>query len=527
MTPFLRLGRALFRRWGAALIILRRATPQSRSDIRMESRLTHAGERTGCSKIPFVVAAEVTRLKSNRVRLRMPEPPHVGCHLLAGKPAGGIFSLFMLALAIPAFADDWPQWFGPQRDSEWRESGILKKFPATGLKVRWRTPIGPGYTGPAVANGRVFVMDRQLADGAKNPENPFKQGLIPGNERVICLDERNGKILWKHEYDCGYTVSYAKGPRATPTVDGDRVYTLGAEGNLYCLNVQNGDVIWSRDFKKDYGAKTPTWGFAAHPLVDGERLICTVGGDGSAVVAFDKRTGKEIWRALTTKNIAYCPPVIYRAGGTRQLIIWHISAIESLNPDSGEVYWTHPWAVRGGGAIAMPRKFGNNLFLSTFFNGSLMLGLDPDKPGVSELWRSPKVSEKDTVHLHALSGTPWLEAGHIYGVCNYGQFRCLRMSDGKRVWESLEPLGLDRPRRNATAFIIKHENRFFIVNDGGALVIARLSPAGFEEIDRTRLIEPTDKDANRPIVWSHPAFANRSVYARNDREIICASLAAE
>ena len=195
-------------------------------------------------------------------------------------------------VAANATADDWPQWLGPQRDGVWRETGIVEKLPTNGLKFRWRIPIGGGYTGPAVANGRVYVMDRQLGKDAKSPPNAFTRGEIPGTERVLCLNEADGKILWRHEYDCPYTVSYAAGPRATPTVHGDKAYTLGAEGNLLCFDSEKGAVVWSHDFKKDFGIKTPMWGFAGHPLVDGKKLICLAGGDGSVAVAFDKDTGK-------------------------------------------------------------------------------------------------------------------------------------------------------------------------------------------------------------------------------------------
>lgn len=431
------------------------------------------------------------------------------------------------SLAGFGFADDWPQWLGPRRDSHWRETGILESFPQNGLKVRWRAPIDPGYSGPAVANGRVYVLDRQLAPGASNPGDPFKRGSIPGTERVLCLDEASGKILWTHQYDCAYTVSYAKGPRTTAAVVEGRVYTLGAEGHLHGLDAVNGKVLWRRDFNREFGAKTPTWGFAAHPLVDGNKVITLVGGAGSAVVAFDTQSGQELWRALDTKEIGYCPPVIHEAGGVRQLIVWHIDSVNGLNPETGEVYWTVPWTVRGGGAIAMPRRADDLLFLSTFFNGSLMLRLNRERPTAEILWQSPKITIRDTVHLHALNGTPWIEDGYIYGVCNYGQFRCLRAKDGERQWESLLPLALDQPRRNATGFIVKHADRYFLCTDGGDLVIADLSPRGYRELDRTKLIEPTDRDANRPIVWSHPAFANRSVYARNDKEIVCVSLAVD
>jgi len=229
----------------------------------------------------------------------------------------------MLLSASVLQADDWPQWLGLQRDGVWRETGIIEKFPTNGLKFRWRTPIGGGYSGPAVTKGRVYLMDRQLANGATNPTNAFARGTIPGGERVVCLKEADGKTLWLHEYDCPYTVSYASGPRVTPTVHDGKVYTLGSEGNLLCLDAEKGSVLWSRDFRKEFDIKTPTWGFTGHPLVDGNKVICLAGGDGSVAVAFDKDTGKELWRALSAKEPGYCPPMIYEAGGKRQLIVWH------------------------------------------------------------------------------------------------------------------------------------------------------------------------------------------------------------
>jgi len=436
-------------------------------------------------------------------------------------------ALALLLVTVVLQADDWPQWLGPNRDAEWRESGILERFPASGLKVRWRAPLGSGYTGPAVAHDRVFVMDRKLAAGAKNPENLFKRGSIPGTERIACFSQHTGALLWEHRYDSAYTVSYPKGPRATPTVSDGRVVTLGAEGDLHCLNVESGNVMWHRNLKNTYGTKTPTWGFAAHPLIDGERVISLVGGEGSAVVAFDVRSGKEVWRALTTKDIAYCPPVIYEIGGVRQLIVWLIDGVHSLNPNTGEVIWSHDWVIRGGGAIAMPRLHdGDRLFMASFFNGSLMLRVNRQGTAVQKDWISPKISAKDTTFLHSLNSVPWLGDGHIFGVCNYGQLRCLQIEDGRRIWETLDALQIEKPRRNANAFIVKHEDRFFLCPDNGDLVIAELSAKGYVELDRVKLIEPTDRDGGSPIVWSHPAFAGRCVFARNDREIICVSLAA-
>lgn len=435
--------------------------------------------------------------------------------------------IFLALWLQPLRGDDWPQWLGPQRDGVWREAGIIEKFPAGGPPVRWRREIGGGYAGPAVANGRVYVADRLLAQGGSNPADPFARGTIPGTERVLCLDEADGTILWQHEYDCPYTIAYPAGPRATPVVSDGRVYTLGAEGNLLCLDTKTGKVIWSRDFKKEYGVKTPLWGFAGHPLLDGRKLICLVGGEGSVAVAFDKDTGQEIWRALSAKEPGYAPPMIYEAGGQRQLILWHPESANSLDPETGKVHWTVPRQARTGLSVATPRKLGDLLFFTAFYNGSLMLRLDPAKPAATPIWQTEKVSEKETTHLNAIIPTPFLEDGYIYGVCSYGQLRCLKAETGERVWETFQATTGGGPIRWANAFLVKNRARFFLFNEKGDLIIARLSPKGYDELSRAHLLEPTGNASGRSVLWSHPAFANRCIYERNDREIVCASLAAE
>lgn len=438
----------------------------------------------------------------------------------------GLWVACCLFLASGAFAraDDWPQWLGPQRDSVWRESGILRTFPSGGLPIRWRTPIGPGYSGPIIASGRVYVTDRQPAAGAPTGGNPFERTNSPGGERVLCLDEKDGRVLWKHEYECVYTVSYPAGPRVAPLVDGGKLYTLGAEGNLFCLNAMDGKVVWSRELKKDYDVKAPMWGFAGHPLVDGNRLICLVAGVGTTAVAFDKDTGKELWRALDSGEPGYSSPMICDAGGKRQLVIFHADAANALNPQTGEVYWSVPFKSKAGLSVATPRKLDDLLFFTSFYNGSLMLRLDSQKPGATAIWKTAKADEKNTEHLNAIIPTPFLEAGHIYGICSYGQLRCLKAESGERLWETLQAATSGEPVRWGNAFLVKNGDRFFIFNEKGDLIIARLSPAGYDEISRTHLLDPINGDPGRKVVWSHPGFANRCVYARNDKEIVCASL---
>jgi outer membrane protein assembly factor BamB len=357
------------------------------------------------------------------------------------------------------------------------------------------------------------------------PTDPFKTGVIAGSERVLCLDETTGKIIWHYDYDCPYTMSYPAGPRTTPVVSDGKVYTLGAEGNLFCFNAKEGKVIWSKDFKKEYGIPTPMWGFSASPLLDGDRLICLVGGSNSAAVAFDKTDGHEIWRALTAKEPGYCPPTLITAGGKRQLIIWHPESVNSLDPETGKVYWSEPSKIRSGMTIPTPRQAGDELFLTSFYNGSLMLKLDKDKPGETVLWQSQRISEKNTDALHSTLSTPFIDDGYIYGVCSYGQFRCLKADTGERVWETFAATTPDgKEMRWANAFIVKNGDVFFLFNEKGDLIIAKLSPKGYEEISRAHLLEPTNTQTGRDVVWSHPAYANRCIFARNDKELVCVSL---
>ena len=425
-------------------------------------------------------------------------------------------------------ADDWPQWRGAGRLAVWHETGIVDGFPEDGLKVTWRTPVRSGFAGPAVADGRVFVLDWQ-----EDPESR----TLDGTERLVALDEATGEVLWTHEWGTTYRMlqgSYAVGPRATPTVDGDRVYALGATGMLRCLDVETGALIWSKSYIDDYDTSVATWGIASAPLVDGERLIAIVGGEPDAlVVAFDKHTGAELWRALdVVGEMGYGQPVIYEAGGVRQLIVWHASALASLDPATGEVYWEEPWEVGAGMSVATPVRDGNYLLVSQFYNGSLMMRLDTDRPGASMIWKGGSRSEMpgETEGLHALITTPIVSGEHVYGVGSYGELRGLDARTGERLWMSGE---MTAQARWGTAFMVRHDDRYFVSNDQGYLIIARFTPEGYVELDRTMLLEATSSAGfgpqrrfDRLVSWAHPAFANRHVVQRNDREVIRASLAA-
>lgn len=418
-------------------------------------------------------------------------------------------AILIVGLLNSARADDWPQWGGPQRDLVWREMGIVKTLPTSGLLPRvWSVPIGEGYAGPAVVHGRVYVMDRMKA---------------AGTERVLCVDAENGKEIWKHEYPSRYTVDYPAGPRNTPLIDEGRVYTIGTMGHMFCFDETTGKVLWQKNFVEDYGTKVPIWGMVATPQVDGNRLITLVGGEnGALVVCFDKTNGKEIWRSLEDNEPGYAPPMLFTFHGVKQVIVWHPHAVSSINPEDGKVFWEIPFAVKASLCVPAPRQIGNRLFLTSFYNGSRMIEVGPTGKTAEIIWQGKSNSEQRTDGLHSIMPTPWVNETHIYGVCSYGQLRCLDAKTGQRLWETREATG---DGRWWNAFLIPHEDRFFIHNEQGDLIIADLSPQGYKEISRAKLVEPTRKVMDRMTIWSHPAFAMKSVFARNDKELVRVNLA--
>lgn len=416
-------------------------------------------------------------------------------------------------------AEDWPRHRGKGDLGLWNETGILDTFPPEGLAVRWRTPIKAGDTGPAVADGRVFVAD-------------FVWTTRPrGTERALALEEATGKILWTREWEADYTgVGQSRGPKATPTVDDDRVYFLGNVGDLLCLDVKTGEILWKKNYRTDFHPRSDHWpaywGWSSAPLVDGDKLLVQIGGYPDAkVVAFDKRTGKELWRALSGETApGFAPLIIINAAGTRQLIAWDIGAVSALDPETGRVYWQIPWSLTQLSNAVTPVQAGSLLYFSSFYNGSLMLQLDEQKPDARILWKGRSNSEVVTDGLHNAFATSVVIGDYLYGIDSYGQLRCLKLETGERVWETMAVV-VNRTQF-ASAHIVKNGDRVFINNDRGELIIAKLAPDGYHEMSRTPLIKPTTPDFRRDVNRTHPAYANKHIITRNDEEIVSYSLAA-
>lgn len=439
----------------------------------------------------------------------------IGCFLVS--------SLVAIQMSSFASADDWNGWMGDQRDGVYRESGIIESIPDSGLKVNWRVPISGGYAGPSVSAGKVFVFDYEKKSGdAFN--NPGQRANLTGNERLLCLDEKSGELIWVHEYVCPYSVSYPAGPRCTPTVDGDRVYILGSEGDMRCLKTGTGELVWKVSLKEDFNAQVPIWGFSAHPLVDGDLLYTMVGGTGQGIVAFDKMTGEVQWKALDA-SAGYCPPSIIEAAGKRQLIAYHPAGVDSLDPASGQPLWHIDLAPMYDMSINRPMRDGNMLYVSGIRTESVMMRLDDQRVGADDVWRG----ERDK-SVFTANSTPLFVDGVVYGTdCNVGSLIAVDGDTGDRLWTTFEATRPDEKRfvKHGTGFItrIGETDRYLIFSEIGDLLMAKMNREGYEGLGRFHVLEPTGEAFGRPVVWSHPAYANQTAFIRNDAEIVSVSLA--
>lgn len=423
-----------------------------------------------------------------------------------------ILSLVVMGSAPMLVADDWPQWRGPNRDGVWKEDGLVTAFHAKRLEPVWQVPVEAGYSGPTVANGRVYVSDRVV-----EPKQL---------ERIHCFHEETGEVIWSFEYLCPYSIGYKAGPRACITIDQGKAYALGAMGHLHCFDAATGAVLWKRDLNKEYAIRMPIWGIAAAPLIYQNLVILQIGGKDACVVALNKETGQETWTSLQDRA-SYAAPVLTKQAGQDVVACWTGDSVAGLHPLSGKVHWRIAFPPKNMPiGIATPVLHRNELFVTSFYDGSLMLKLADDKIAAETMWQAVGRSEQDTDALQSIISTPVRLGEHIYGVDSYGELRCLEAKTGKRIWEDLTAV----PKaRWANIHFVQNGEKTWMFNERGQLIIGKLSPAGFEEIDRTQLIDPTRVQLARRdgVCWAHPAYANRHVIVRNDKVLARFDLSAK
>jgi outer membrane protein assembly factor BamB len=415
---------------------------------------------------------------------------------------------FALFWAGHLFATDWPQWRGPDRAATWTESGIVERLPTNGLKVLWRAPIAMGYSSPVIVGGRVYLSDAEL-------QKPLVR------ERVHCLEADSGKALWTSSYehpvpDWFFTEGQARGPGATPIVRKGKLYALDLFGNLVCLDTKHGKVVWKKNLKEEFQMKETS--VDASPLIEGDLLILMLGGKGGAgIVALDRNTGREVWRALD-EAVTWSSPIVIDAGGVRQLIVWTQQSVSSLDPANGKLYWREATSTGGSpgtAGVSTPVFQDSYLLVSGW-----MFQLEKDRPAGKTLWPEDRGASR---RILSDTSTGLLLGDHVYSAKAGGDFLCLKAATGEEIWKTNTVTDLIN---GASIHMTMHGDSAFLFNDRGELIQARLTPGGYEEISRTKLIEPTSPFGSRKVAWAAPAFAHQNVYARNDRELICVSLAA-
>ena len=411
-----------------------------------------------------------------------------------------------MALCLDLFslgaADDWPQWRGPNRDGVWKEQNI--SFRPEGLSVLWRAPAGGGYSSPVVSDGRVYVFDSEL-------EKPRAW------ERLRCFDLNEGRLLWSQSNavtypEWGFDTNNKAGPNATPIVDEGKVYSIGANGDLFCRDARRGNVIWGTNLTqscglRDYAAITPS------PLIEDGLLITVPGGESNAtVVAFDKETGRERWRALDD-SWTYSSPISIMAGGTRQLIVWTQKAVSSLEPATGKILWREEAKGPGDMTVSTP-VFDQGYLLA----GGLMMKLGPKSTDYRVLWPE---SVSPTKRIFSNTSTPLIQDNLVFTGTTAGTFVCVDRETGKELWKTNSVTGAG----NASSMhLTVLSDSVLIFTDQGNLIRARLDKSGYREINRVHVIEPLYSFGGKKVAWVPPAFAHQSAIVRNDAQIIRVSL---
>ena len=385
---------------------------------------------------------------------------------------------------------EWPQWQGPTRDNISQETGWLKNWPEGGPDIVWRIPIGEGYSGISIVDGRIYTMHSEGED-----------------EFAVCLDASDGAEIWRSRTDDNYQSGEGSGPRSTPAVDGDRVYVLSAKGKLYGLDAGNGEKVWGHDFVTEFESGIPGFGFSTSPIIEGDSLLIEAGGkDGKSIVAFDKGTGAILWTSHTD-GAGYSSPIVIDSNGVRQAIFLTGKSLVSVSPADGTIYWKHvPWPSGNDINAAVPILLpGDRIFVSAAYDkGSVLLQMksDGEKMSVEEVWRSHDVMEN------------WMSSSVLLGEYLYGFdeiiLKCIEAKTGEQKWAH---------RGFGRGTLLLADGHLIILGEGGNLGIAEANPSEYKGVAETQLLEGR--------CFTPPTFVGGKLYLRNQKELVCVDLSAK
>jgi outer membrane protein assembly factor BamB len=396
-------------------------------------------------------------------------------------------SVLLLLLVGPAYGDDWPCWRGLHHDGILRETGLLASWPKQGPRVLWRRELGGGYSSVVVAGGRLFT---QTKDG--------------NEDLVLCVDARSGKKLWEHRYPCDYSQypsldkRFLTGPKATPAVDGGRVYATGNTGRLQCLDTQTGKLIWERDLLKLARRPCPEYGYCSSPLIVGDRLFVHPGGpNGRSLAALDKKDGRVLWQSLDDR-VGWATPVSIHVAGEPQVVYFTGDGAVGIAAADGKLRWRFGWKTAYDINAATPIYSDGRLFLSSNYgNGGVLLRLRTKE--------SPEVVWKSRAMENHFSSCV-LYDGHLYGFST-DRLRCVELGTAKVKW--------DKPGLGKGSLFVA-DGRLVVLGERGILVLADATPAAYRERARWRALDGT--------CWSVPVLSDGRLYLRDEKHLLAIDL---
>jgi outer membrane protein assembly factor BamB len=394
---------------------------------------------------------------------------------------------FTLALAllacvwniVPAADDNWPRWCGPRGDCTTTQKGLLDQWPEGGPKELWRQPVGLGYASPVAVEGMVYMF-----------------GTIDGKDTLTCLKADDGKLVWSQKSPGGYTGDHP-GTRATPTIEGNRIYTFGGQGDLICRNLADGREIWTRDVMKATGGKPPMWGSASCPTIVGELIYVQVGEGGPVAVAVNKKDGTIAWQSEEKGKGSYAAVVPVDVGGGRQMLAFGGKGVVGMDPSSGKTLWVQPWTTQYDINAVSPVYRDGHLFITSGYGRGCAL-FKFDGKTTEKLW------EKKEPHDRMVP--PLLEGEYLY-VASEGSFLCLHWPDGQELWKVDLKLGLGGQ-------YVRTGDKMVLMSDSGALMLVQVTPQECKPISKVQLFKGSEN-------WSSPLVYRGRIYVKGPGELVC------
>jgi outer membrane protein assembly factor BamB len=409
----------------------------------------------------------------------------------------GIVTIFV----VESNAQNSPQWRGANRDGVWSNTGIVLDFTKNKPPMAWVfREAGEGYSSPAIVGNTLYC-----------------QGTEKSGDFAFALDTQTGKLKWKQTLGELFVQDRGNGPRGSVTVDGDKLYLIRGGGQIHCLSATDGKKLWQKDFRKDFGGNIMSrqdWGFSESPLVDGNLVICTPGGNKGTMIALDKNSGAVVWQSKEWTDLGgYSSPIVAEVAGVRQYIQTTRQGVAGIAAKTGKLLWSANVAGNNVAVVPTPVYRNNIVYVTSGYNagcGAIRLTKKGNNFRTEVLY-----SNKDVSNHH---GGVVLVGDHIYGYSDASGWVCQDFKTGKIIWKN-------RIQESGKGAVISIDNRLLLQNErDGALTVIEATPAGWKEHGRMEFPERSQAESMDKMVWTHPVLANGKLYLRDHNLLFCYEL---